>query len=154
MSSSQSKIEHIICKNCGYHFNDHFCSKCGQSAHTERIDFKYFIHDIPHSVFHIDKGFFFTLKAMVTRPGLAIKEYLEGKRINHFRPFGFVILLSTICTILLPLFDKIAVLILKHRQPNLNFASPHHFWEKYISLLILILVPILSLVTYLTYRDK
>ncbi|MCU0321668.1 MAG: DUF3667 domain-containing protein [Chitinophagaceae bacterium] len=143
----------IRCKNCNTHFKGNFCPHCGQAATIERIDYHYFIHDIPHSVFHVDKGFFYTLKWMFINPGLAIKEYLEGKRIRHFRPFGFVVILSTICTLLIPWIEKAIVYTLQKTTGN-SFIFKQLFWEKYISLLIFLLIPILALVTFLTFKNR
>ena len=41
----------ITCKNCNQHFKGNFCPHCGQSAKVESIGVKYFLHDIPHSIF-------------------------------------------------------------------------------------------------------
>ncbi len=47
----------ITCKNCEQHFKGNFCPHCSQAATVEHIGLKYFLHDIPHSIFHVDKGF-------------------------------------------------------------------------------------------------
>ncbi|TAE09305.1 MAG: hypothetical protein EAY72_12660 [Bacteroidetes bacterium] len=48
----------IHCKNCSRQYNGNFCYHCGQPANTKAIDWHYIVHDVPHSVLHIDKGFF------------------------------------------------------------------------------------------------
>ncbi|HTD40768.1 MAG TPA: DUF3667 domain-containing protein [Mucilaginibacter sp.] len=37
----------------------------------------------------------YTSKELLTRPGHTIREYLEGKRVRHFQPLSFVIVLAT-----------------------------------------------------------
>ncbi len=141
-------MANIKCKNCEHIFHGNFCPHCSQSAKVDKINFSYFLHDIPHSIFHIDKGFVFTLKELFTRPGNSLKEYLAGKRVKHFKPFAFVILLSTICTLLI----KGLILLSIKQNPTIHFSS--NFFSNYISLLIFLMIPILSLVTYLFYRNR
>ncbi len=141
-------MANVKCKNCEHIFHGNFCQHCGQSAKIKRIDFQYFLHDIPHSIFHIDKGFTFTLKELFTRPGYTLKEYLQGKRVKHFKPFAFVVLLSTICTILIKLIEY----LIEKEMPGIKF--PSYFFSKYLSLLIFLMIPVLSLATFLFYYKK
>lgn len=82
------------CKNCGHRFEGKFCNNCGQTAETKRIDLHYLKHEIPHSFFHINAGLLYTSKQLFIRPGHAIREYLEGKRINHIQPLSFILILA------------------------------------------------------------
>lgn len=84
------------CKNCGHQFVGKFCNNCGQSATTHRMNFHFLWHDIQHGLLHFDKGIFYTTKELFTRPGHSIRAYVEGKRVNHFKPFSMIILLATI----------------------------------------------------------
>lgn len=140
----------ITCKNCDYHFKGNFCPHCGQSAKVEPIGIKYFLHDIPHSVLHVDKGFFYTLSKLFTHPGQTIKDYLAGKRIKHFRPFAYVLILSAVYVFFSPLIEKL-VQHLAGRQVYTEWTK-RPFLEHYISLLIFLLIPVLSLVTWITFR--
>ena len=88
------------CKNCQQNFEGNFCNFCGQSADTHPINFHFLWHDIQHGLFHVDKGILFTCKELVTRPGKSIAEFLDGKRVKHFKPFSMVIVLGTIFGIL------------------------------------------------------
>ena len=90
------------CKNCGQHLilDQKFCHNCGQKADTHRIDYHFLIHEIQHSVFHVDKGIFFTIKELFTRPGHTIREYLDGRRQNHFKPVLFLIIAGSVCGLL------------------------------------------------------
>jgi hypothetical protein len=139
-----------ICKNCEKPLSGNYCGNCGQSAHVERIDTHYFLHDIPHSVFHVDKGFWFTFKSLFINPGKSLAEYLAGKRINHFRPFAYVLILSAIYVFLAP---QIEMLTEKNAGASIFKArNERPFFEKYISLLIFIQIPVLSLITWLSFK--
>jgi hypothetical protein len=135
----------VSCKNCSNRFEGNFCPACGQSAATHQIDLHYFLHDIPHSVLHIDKGFFYTLKRLSTRPGDMLNEYLAGRRVNHFRPIAFVIIMSTICTVISSIL----------RQFFLNVDPANlPFFAKYPSFLIFILIPVISLITWACFSRR
>lgn len=144
----------IICKNCSYHYKGNYCPNCGQSAKVEPIGVKYFLHDIPHSILHIDKGFFYTLSKLLTIPGKTLAEYLDGKRVKHFRPFAFVVIMSTITTILIKLCNYF--INKKFSELNngeiLNFEN--HFFSDYPAVLVFILIPLLSLVTWLCFKRR
>ena len=86
----------LDCKNCEQVLKGHYCCNCGQAANTHTINFHFLWHDIQHSLLHFDKGIFFTLKQLFTRPGHSIREFLEGKRVRHLKPVSFVIIMATI----------------------------------------------------------
>lgn len=142
------------CLNCGHSYTGKYCSQCGQSAHEGRIDASYFLHDIPHSVFHIDKGFFYTLFALFARPGGMIKDFLEGKRVKYFRPFAYVILMSTISTLLTKWILSGMESVYRKHYPDA--VIPHHesFFSHYFSLFIFLMIPVVSLVTYLFFKKN
>jgi len=95
----------IICKNCGNSYEGQFCNECGQKAQTSAINFKYVLNEIGSSVFQLEKGLFYTIKELFIRPGHSIREYLEGKRVKHFRPISFLFLTSTIYALVAYYFD-------------------------------------------------
>jgi hypothetical protein len=92
------------CKNCDNKSEDKFCPKCGQQIKLERID-KYYISTQIQHIFTIDKGFFYTIKELVIRPGKAIQAYLFGDRKKHIKPFTFLILTSIIFALTTYFFD-------------------------------------------------
>jgi hypothetical protein len=85
----------ITCKNCHQTFKGHYCSNCGQTAETHKLNLHYLWHDIQHGLFHFDSGITYTAKQLFTRPGHSIREFIEGKRIKHFKPISLVMILAT-----------------------------------------------------------
>jgi Protein of unknown function (DUF3667) len=144
----------INCKNCEHHYKGNFCPTCGQKATEGHIGLKYFLHDIPHSVFHIDKGFFYTLGVLISSPGQALKNYLAGKRVKFFKPFAFVIIMSTICTILIKGIHYLINLRFQILNEGRIINFERFFFEKYISILIFLLIPLLSFITWLCFRKQ
>lgn len=85
------------CLNCNKVIEGKFCSNCSQSTSTHKFSLQHvFHHDFIHGIFHFDKGFFYTIKELFTRPGHSIREYVQGKRVKHFNYFATIILLITI----------------------------------------------------------
>ncbi len=85
-----------ICKNCNQEFEGNFCNHCGQSVGTHKMDFHFLWHDIQHGLFHFDNGIFYTLKQLFTRPGHSIREFIEGKRVRHFKPSSLIFILAAV----------------------------------------------------------
>lgn len=86
------------CKNCGQHLHldQKFCHNCGQNSNTHRINFHFLVHEVQHGIFHVDKGIFYTIKELFTRPGHTIREYIEGRRQSHFKPVLLIMILGTV----------------------------------------------------------
>ncbi len=84
------------CKNCSASYTGNFCPNCGQKAATHDIDSKYMLHEIPHAIFHVDKGILYTIVQLSTRPGKTVLEYIRGKRVHHYSPIAYILILSAI----------------------------------------------------------
>jgi hypothetical protein len=100
------------CKNCSTGFEAKYCPNCGVSVNVKRIDRKYLLHELEHGVLHFEKGFFYTTKELMLRPGHAIKGFLEGNRLKHFKPIGYVIICSVIYSFLSHHFGPKLVLLM------------------------------------------
>lgn len=88
------------CKNCGNQFQLNFCNNCGQTVNTHRITWREVGHLLPHALFHLDEGFLYTLKQLTFRPGYTVRDYLTGKRKDHYNPLLMLILVAGVCSIL------------------------------------------------------
>ncbi|GAB2497976.1 DUF3667 domain-containing protein [Algoriphagus taiwanensis] len=94
------------CKNCGNLVEENFCGNCGQSIKISRINFSGFINDLSDSVFQVNRGLFFTIWELIVRPGIAIKNFLQGKRKPYFKPFAFLLTTSTFYFLLAEFTDQ------------------------------------------------
>jgi hypothetical protein len=86
----------ILCKNCNQPFVGNFCNHCGQAANTHKLSLHFIWHELQHGLFHFDNGIFYTIKQLLIRPGHSIREFINGKRVRHFKPLSFVIVLATL----------------------------------------------------------
>lgn len=103
------------CKNCSQIYKGHYCNNCGQPAETHPINLHFLWHEVQHSLLHFDNGIPYTGKQLFTRPGHSIREFIEGKRIKHFKPISLVMVLAT---------AYIALLNLLHIELTVNPSGP------------------------------
>jgi Protein of unknown function (DUF3667) len=88
------------CENCYNQISENYCPNCGQSAKLKRIDKHYISHEFLH-LLHFEKGFFYTIKALLLKPGDSIKEFLFKNRDMHMKPVPFLILTALLFTLVL-----------------------------------------------------
>jgi Protein of unknown function (DUF3667) len=85
--------ETISCLNCGKSFKGSFCSHCGQSAKVTRFTLAHvFTSDFLQKIIYFNKGFFFSVKELFTRPGHSVREYMAGKRVSHLNYFSLLVI--------------------------------------------------------------
>lgn len=85
------------CLNCQHRLAGPYCHHCGQPASTPaRITMHDVLHELPHSVWHVDRGVIYTVRELLLRPGITIVRYLRGERAAFFRPVALVLLLAGI----------------------------------------------------------
>jgi hypothetical protein len=142
-----------VCKNCGQPLDGNFCKHCGQAASVHRVNAAYFLHDIPHSVLHVDKGLFYTFTRLIKQPGKTLEDYLAGKRINHFRPLGYVLMLSAI-TALLVHWNLRLVQYLELQKTGTILPITERFFAKYQSIFIFLMIPLVSVCTWLIFKKN
>jgi len=83
------------CLNCSHTITENFCGNCGQKKY-KRIDRKYIIDELQYSFVHTNKGFFYSLKNIIKNPGKTAKAFVDGNRVNHYKPLLLAFVLSGI----------------------------------------------------------
>ncbi|WP_221393757.1 DUF3667 domain-containing protein [Dyadobacter sp. NIV53] len=56
----------------------------------------YIWHEIQHGLIHVDHGIFYTIRQLLTVPGQTVREFIDGKRVRHFKPVTLVVVLATV----------------------------------------------------------
>ena len=139
------------CLNCNENTNRNYCDFCGQKTSTHRFSLKhFFLHDFVHGIFHIDKGFLFTIKELFTRPGHSIREYIQGKRARHFNYFATIILLLTIGYFL----SKAAKVELSQLYQQGSMDGLTKVLKEYSKITIFLGVPVYALSSYVLFRKS
>jgi hypothetical protein len=145
-----------LCKNCVHTFQGNFCSNCGQKTNTKRIDWNYVYDELKYTFLHFNNGLLYTSKQLYTRPGYMIREFLEGKRVKHYKPILMVFVLAGITGFLMH-YVKIEQLVhITHNKFNSNnpdFSKKTILWiTNHYTIVELLLLPIISLASWISFR--
>jgi hypothetical protein len=136
------------CKNCNHEYEGKFCPQCGQASNTHRINALYFLHDIPHSVLHVDKGFPYTFYQLIKQPARVLEEYLAGRRVRYERPLGYVLVMSAISVLITSRIKNYIQELEQHTGKPLISGS---FLSHYQAFFIFLMIPLAAGITWLVF---
>ncbi|MGX7666686.1 DUF3667 domain-containing protein [Flavobacterium pedocola] len=143
----------VKCKNCGNIFEGNFCNKCGQPFDSECLDFHFLWHDLCHGLFHFDKGILYSFKELFTRPGHSIREFIEGKRVKHFKPVSLAIVLAVFYGLLYHSFKVDNVKPFVNQQNDLfNYEAYNEWVSTHFSWITLGTILFYTLGTYICFH--
>lgn len=142
------------CLNCQAALLSPFCGQCGQNAKVHRFTLAGLLHDVPHAVFHVERGILPTVAGLLRRPGVTINAYLDGQRARFFNPLTLLVLMAGayaalynqpfLLTILEPLFDD--------PRARGHITGMVGWMTRWYSLLLLVSVPLIGAFNWLIYR--
>ncbi len=149
------------CKNCGLAFTGAYCNTCGQKV-AHRLTTSHVLHEAVHVFTHADKGIFSFIPIILFRPGRFALDYVEGKRKRYFNVFQYLILLVGLVTFLM-----LKTNYLENISETFSPASSGKSvrvqvvqkqlmgtLQKYMNILLFVLLPVFSFFTWLLYRSK
>jgi len=151
----QKENELIHCKNCGENFKGNYCNNCGQSSSIQRMNAKYLLHDFLYALIYFDRGLLYTVKELFTRPGHSIREYLQGKRVKHFKPISLLIILSTFYALLYHFFN--VDIFLTNKNTNLTengISSIKDYFDAHYVFTEVLFLPLISIASYIVFRKR
>ncbi len=93
-----------ICKNCKTEITLNYCPGCGHPKSLKKIDGQYILQEIRGSL-SLEKGFLFTIRALVVDPGGSIKGFIHEDRNRLVKPIVFLIVASLAYSILNNVFQ-------------------------------------------------
>lgn len=142
----------ITCKNCGQIFKGHFCNNCGQTAETHKINAHFLWHDIQHGLLHFDAGIPYSLQQLFTRPGHSIRDFIEGKRIRHFKPLSLVAVLGALYGFLYHYFH--IDLFSNSNDSTIDLNDYNEWMATHFSWITIATIPIYTLGTFIVFRKQ
>lgn len=148
----------ITCKNCNHHFEGKFCNNCGQSADTNRLDYKFLFKNLRKNFLkYFHGGIFYSARQLFTRPGHTIREYIEGKRVKHFEPISLLLTLATLYGLLyhtfgINLFIDVSNSSSASQTTNMNLINK--WFSNNYSLATLLSIPIYSIASFIVFRKQ
>lgn len=135
-----------LCKSCGFSGAETYCARCGQAYNVKRITMQSLLHDIFHLFTHLDKGFGYTLKMLATAPGLMQRDYVEGNRARHQKPFSMFLICATVTALIK--YWSFQILI-KYYQ--VGDATEANFFQEYMVIFFIVLLPLHAYLVYLFF---
>lgn len=146
------------CKNCGsnLNFNDKYCSHCGAKKITNRITFKNIILEIGERYFNVDNTLFRTIKDLTIKPAKVIDGYIQGVRKKHLNVTSYFLIsftLTAILTISSKLFIEEQVEIKSNPNTPEIISNFINLTKEYPILSYLVIIPIVALLSKLTYKN-
>ena len=143
------------CPNCDAVIDGEFCSNCGQRKY-KRINKKYIWDEIQYVLLHANKGLLYSVKNILKNPGRTAREFVEGKRINHYKPILLVFLLSGIAAFIsfkLIGYKELMQGIYSQKGIYSDFMGEAlSFSSGYFSFIMLCLIPVFALFSRIAFR--
>ena len=150
-------MNHHLCKNCQHTFEGNFCSNCGQKTNTTRLNWHFVKEELQYTFLHINKGLLYTAKQLFTKPGETIRDYIDGKRVQHYKPILLVFVLAGLSGLLTHYIgiDKLMPVADSNVKMKSGFTFGKESFEwmlTHYAIIELGLVPIISLCSYLAFK--
>lgn len=136
-----------VCKSCGNPGNGKYCPRCGQAMAVKRLSLHEMVHEVLHFFTHVEKGFLYTLKMLVTAPGKMQKEYVDGVRVRHQKPFSMFFISATASALIYYAINTVIV-----KQLHAGSADEADFFRRYWALFHTLMMPLYSFITYLFFK--
>lgn len=142
----------ITCKNCNQTFKGHYCNNCGQPADTHRINAHFLWHDVQHGLLHFDNGIPYSIKQLFIRPGHSIREFIEGKRVRHFKPLSLVAVLAALYGFLYHYFH--INLFQSSADSGIDYGDFNEWMATHFAWVTIATIPIYTIGTYIVFRKQ
>jgi hypothetical protein len=144
-----------LCPNCSTTITVNFCENCGQKR-FKRIDRKYLWNELQYTVFHANKGLLYTIKKLIVNPGKTARAFIDGNRVNHYKPILLVFVLSGVSTFIsfkVLNFQNMLTAYFEAKKLSSGFTTKYmSFMSSYSTLIMLALIPLFAVTTKLAYR--
>lgn len=147
------------CLNCNTEIVQNFCPSCGQKKY-KRIDRKYIWEEVQYSTVHMNKGFLYSIKNILKNPGKTARTFIDGNRVNHYKPIALAFILSGISAFLAykmigmgDISDKVNAMQTQNAEQLKMMKSFNHFVQSYISLFALGSIPFFALLSKWSFKS-
>jgi magnesium-transporting ATPase (P-type) len=145
----------LNCQNCNQIISDNFCGNCGQKKY-KRIDKKYIWDEIQYTFLHTNKGFLYSVKNILKNPGKTAKEFIDGNRVNHYKPILLAFVLSGISAFIsFKIIGLNEIMANYYAEKHINSPFMNDYMtitSSYNSIIMLLLIPFFAFFTKLAFR--
>jgi Protein of unknown function (DUF3667)/Domain of unknown function (DUF4286) len=84
----------VSCMNCGGQLVGEHCHHCGQRHQPHLHSLWHFLREATENLTHADSRLWRTLWALVAKPGVLTREFIDGRRARYLPPFRLYLVIS------------------------------------------------------------
>ena len=143
------------CTHCANIHEGNFCNYCGQKK-FHRIDRKYIWDEVQYTLIHFNKGFMYSIKSIAKNPGKTARSFVDGDRVNHYKPISLAFVLAGISAFLsykVIGLDKAMQKATTSLNQNTGFMNDFmRYTIDYNSFIMLALAPLVAIFTWFALR--
>lgn len=129
-------------------------------SEADRISLFHFISDLPHAIFHVDRGILFNFVQLIKRPAASIQEYLDGHgRKKYFHPASYLVIALLFNYIVVKItdlhfYDEAELLSMTPlaAQAIMDYDKMQWWFLEHTYIYILLAIPASSLFLYIIFR--
>lgn len=144
-----------ICKNCQYEIELNFCANCGQKK-MKRIDRIYLKDELQYTLLHTNKGFLYSAKMLIKDPGRTTAEFIDGNRVNHYKPILMVFVLAGLHVLLTSFLPMKEIMTNYYVDSNAAEYRYNMFlydkMMKYNSFIMVGIIPVAALCSWIAFK--
>ncbi|MDI9882773.1 DUF3667 domain-containing protein [Flectobacillus longus] len=145
------------CRNCKEVITGNFCPNCGQRRY-KRINRAYVVEEVQDIFVDVNKGFFYSVFKTLRNPGKTAREYMDGNRVDHYKPIALTFVLAGISIF-------VSTSVLKFDEIMKNFSEQQHINSKlmsdiftiissYYAILMVLLLPVFAFITRIPFKKE
>lgn len=143
------------CQNCNDTIVLNFCASCGQKK-FKRIDKKYIWDELQYTFIHTNKGFLYSIKNILKNPGKTAREFIDGNRVNHYKPINLLFLLVAFGTFISTKFIGIdKIMRNSYTEMGINTKVQEGIMSyimSYPQIMMVLMIPFCALLTHIVFR--
>lgn len=145
------------CRNCKEVITGNFCPNCGQRRY-KRINRAYVVEEVQDIFVDVNKGFFYSLFKTLRNPGKTAREYMDGNRVDHYKPIALTFVLGGISIFVstsLLKFDEIMKSFSEQQHINSKLMSDiFTIISSYYAILMILLLPVFAFITRIPFKKE
>lgn len=136
-----------MCLNCESPLPEaaRFCPCCSQRSDTGRLTVLDMARELLQRFVNVERGPLTFARALLLRPGVVAREYVEGRRRRHYGPFATLVVLAGVQALVLSLSGFQAL------SQEIS-GAPADLMHRHFNLLQLVQLPLLGAICALVFR--
>jgi hypothetical protein len=158
---SSSWVTEKHCRECGSPISGNYCSQCGQSTGTARLQYVQMVKEAMSSFFEDGSPTWRTVAGLFRAPHRVVSEYVEGKRRTYLGPIRYCMFTAAIYVVVSHLLFPDGIPLPQETLESYEkmgikdeMQTVGNFMQRYTQILNLFLLPILAGLFRLMFRQS